>query len=76
LKYAYTPSRIRETRSGPRFRVGRLIDTAGPKARDVTHLIDRTYDYASTRELRWHLAERFGIEPSSLVLERRLAAAA
>jgi hypothetical protein len=73
LKYAYTPARVRETRSGPRFRVGRLIDTADPKGRDVSHLIDRTYDYASPRELRWHLAERFGITPDRLVLERAAA---
>ena len=27
---------------------------------DVSHLLDRTYRYRSLRELRWHLADRFG----------------
>jgi hypothetical protein len=67
LHYAYTPVRVRETRSGPRFRVGRLVETTNANV-DISHLIDRTYDYASTRELRWHLAERFGTSPDRLML--------
>jgi hypothetical protein len=38
------------------------------KIQDISHLIDRSYDYASTRELRWHLAERFGSKPDQLHL--------
>ena len=32
----------------------------GKNPTDVSHLIDRSYGYHSSRELRWHLAERFG----------------
>lgn len=37
---------------------------------DVTHLLDRSYDYASPRELRWHLAERFALPVSTITLHR------
>lgn len=68
MHYAYSPVRVRETRSGPRFRVGRLTEVTEAKVHDISHLIDRSYDYASTRELRWHLAERFGTTPDQLHL--------
>lgn len=35
---------------------------------DVSHLIDRSYGYHSSRELRWHLAERFGLTPNTVAL--------
>jgi hypothetical protein len=37
---------------------------------DVSHLIDRTYDYHSVRELRWHLADRFSSLVRSVGLSR------
>ena len=42
---------------------------------DISHLIDRTYDYRSDRELRWHLAERFGIAPDNVSLREGQRAA-
>ncbi|RVU19035.1 AsnC family transcriptional regulator [Methylobacterium oryzihabitans] len=35
---------------------------------DVSHLIDSSYGYHSSRELRWHLAERFGLTPNAVAL--------
>ena len=35
---------------------------------DMTDLIDSSYNYHSPRELRWHLAERFGLAPSAVAL--------
>ncbi|KMO15833.1 hypothetical protein [Methylobacterium platani] len=35
---------------------------------DVSHLIDKSYGYHSSRELRWHLAERFGLTPNAVAL--------
>jgi hypothetical protein len=70
LHYAYSPVRVRETRAGTKFRVGRLTEVTPTDTKDVSHLIDRTYDYASPRELRWHLAERFGTSPQGLMLSR------
>lgn len=64
------PTRVRETRQGLRFRVGSLSAVAANGVADVSHMIDRTYDYASSRELRWHLAERFGVAPADVVLDR------
>lgn len=57
------------------FKVGRLKQrlTEGAKAHgdktvDLSHLIDTSYNYHSPRELRWHLAERFGMAPESVAL--------
>lgn len=50
------------------FRVDRLW--SGDRATELSHLIDRTYDYASARELRWHLAARFSHAPAALTLRR------
>ena len=41
---------------------------AGEGPIDVSHLIDRSYGYHSSRELRWHLAERFGVAPNAVAL--------
>lgn len=35
---------------------------------DLSHLIDRSYNYHSPRELRWHIAERFGVSPATVAL--------
>lgn len=66
----YTPVRIRQTANGPRFRVGRLVRQAGGTRDDISRIIDRTYDYASVRELRWHLADRLGHCPADVRLLR------
>ncbi len=52
------------------FRVGRLEQAAtrGAKTTDLSHLIDTSYNYHSARELRWHLAERFGVAPEAVAV--------
>jgi hypothetical protein len=70
ITISYTPARVRETAAGPRFRIKRLAEVRPDEIRDLTATMDRTYDYASARELRWHLADRFGLNPDRLVLER------
>lgn len=54
------------------FKVGRLKRTlahdAESHAIDLSHLIDTSYNYHSPRELRWHLAERFGMAPEAVAL--------
>lgn len=51
------------------FRIAHLSRQQGGRGlTDVSHLIDRTYDYRSPRELRWHLAERFGLAPHAVAL--------
>ncbi|ACA17393.1 hypothetical protein M446_2981 [Methylobacterium sp. 4-46] len=42
----------------------------GDERVDVSHLLDRTYDYHSTRELRWHLADRFSSPVRTVSLSR------
>ena len=56
-----------------RLRKAHLADFEGQSDRgvDLTNLIDRSYNYHSPRELRWHLAERFGVAPSSVALRER-----
>lgn len=70
MHYEYSPARVRETRSGPRFRIARIAELRRADVRDVTHLFDKSYDYASQKELLWHLAERLGTTPDRLVLTR------
>lgn len=65
MKFEYTPTAVRETAEGLRFRVRRL-NISDRTRRDVSHMIDRTYDYASPRELRWHLADVFRMDPKSV----------
>jgi len=47
------------------LRESRATGTAGA---DLSHLIDRSYDYHSPRELRWHLAERLGLAPAAVAV--------
>lgn len=70
LEFTYSPARVRRTRDGARFRIGRLTAMKSGIVDDLSHLVDRTYDYASPRELRWHLAERFGLAVEAVTLER------
>ena len=52
------------------FKVGHLKQTMAHEAKtvDLSHLIDTSYNYHSPRELRWHLAERFGMAPEAIAL--------
>lgn len=52
------------------FKVGRLKQASlqGTQNVDLSHLIDKSYNYHSPRELRWHLAERFGLSPAAVAL--------
>lgn len=52
------------------FRVARLWSHEADRSTEISHLIDRTYDYASLRELRWHLAARFARPVADLALTR------
>lgn len=47
------------------LRAGRARGHTGA---DLSHLIDRSYDYHSPRELRWHLAERLGLAPAAVAV--------
>lgn len=60
----------------PTFRVGTLAE-AGNTDRtgvDISHLIDRSYNYHSPRELHWHLADRLGLAPGAVTLRETRAA--
>lgn len=54
----------------PTFQVRQIWKVLDENRIDVSHLIDRTYDYHSERELRWHLAERFASPVRSVGLNR------
>jgi hypothetical protein len=58
----------------PTFRVGRLARAEATDRADVSHLIDRSYNYHSPRELHWHLAERLGLAPGSVSLREAVRA--
>lgn len=60
----------------PTFRVGKLAraNTGDQTRADISHLIDRSYNYHSPRELHWHLAERLGLAPTAMKLQDATAA--
>ena len=60
----------------PTFRVGKLAEArnADHTEVDVSHLIDRSYNYHSSRELHWHLADRLGLAPGAVKLREVHAA--
>ena len=70
MEFQFSPARVRETSNGTRFRIGRVKAVRPGDTKDVTHLLDRSYDYASPRELRWHLAERFSLPVGAITLRR------
>ncbi|MBE7199076.1 MAG: AsnC family transcriptional regulator [Parafilimonas terrae] len=78
MQFEYT--RRRGVRSpvtdAPTFRVGKLAQakTADQTGADISHLIDRSYNYHSPRELHWHLAERLGLAPNAMSLRDATAA--
>ena len=60
----------------PTFRVGKLAEArnAHQTGADISHLIDRSYNYHSPRELHWHLADRLGLAPAAVSLREVRAA--
>ena len=54
----------------PTFQVSSLARRAATQgeAIDLSNLIDTSYAYHSPRELRWHLAERFGLSVGAIEL--------
>jgi hypothetical protein len=52
------------------FRIERLWAHRTDGAMELSHLLDRSYDYHSPRELKWHLAERFGLPVHVVALRR------
>jgi hypothetical protein len=69
MHFTYSPKRGFGTAANARtFQVERLLRNQPGAARDVSHLIDRTYDYHSPKELLWHLAERFGLPVQAVTL--------
>jgi hypothetical protein len=69
MNFIYTPRRVASRRTEVGFTVHRLWAQAAGERTDLSHLIDRSYAYRSPRELRWHLAERFGLQPDDCVLK-------
>ena len=53
---------------GTTFHVDQINRFGETGSTDVSHLIDKSYGYHSSRELRWHLAERFGLTPNAVAV--------
>ncbi|KQP54983.1 AsnC family transcriptional regulator [Methylobacterium sp. Leaf399] len=60
-------ARLKQARTGD-------VKSLNDGAVDLTDRIDRSYNYHSPRELRWHLAERFGLAPSAIALRESVRA--
>ena len=52
------------------FTIDRLWAEDADGAIEITHLLDKTYGYHSTRELQWHLADRFALPKRDVHLDR------
>jgi len=71
MNFKFAPKRARSAHSdGAAFKISRLWADNGRTKDEISHLVDRTYAYRSARELRWHLAERFGLPVASVRLDR------
>jgi hypothetical protein len=69
MQFSYLP-RIREHLAveAPIFQIERLWAHRDGSATDLSDFIDCSYDYHSSRELKWHLAERFGLPVRAVAL--------
>jgi hypothetical protein len=71
MNFKFAPKRARSAHpDGGAFKISRLWADDGRTEDEISHLVDRTYPYQSARELRWHLAERFGLPVASVRLDR------
>lgn len=72
MQFEYTRRRgaVSPVTDAATFRVNSLRRGAldGTPAIDLTTLIDRSYEYHSPRELRWHLAQRLGVLPAAVTV--------
>lgn len=72
MMFEYTRRRgaVSPVTNAATFKVARLRQSAdrGENAVDLSHMIDRSYNYHSPRELRWHLADRLGLAPMAIAL--------
>lgn len=71
MNFQFSPKRRNDRRAdAPTFTVERLWADGVAGATELSHLIDRSYAYRSVRELRWHLADRFGLPVNSVAVAR------
>ena len=69
FKFSFKRSRPAHA-DGAVFRIKRLWASEDGVDNEISHLVDRSYPYQSARELRWHLANRFGLPVDSVRLDR------
>ncbi|CAH1661894.1 conserved hypothetical protein [Hyphomicrobiales bacterium] len=69
MNFIFAPRRVASRRVGDSFTVDKLWSDLAGRRQDLSHLIDRSYRYRSPRELRWHLADRFGLAPDQCALQ-------
>jgi hypothetical protein len=71
MQFSYLPRRREHLAAeAPTFQIERLWAHRNAGATDLSDFIDCSYDYHSARELKWHLAERFGLPLGAVVLRR------
>lgn len=69
MNFIFAPRRVASRRMGDSFTVHKLWADKSGQRTDLSHLIDRSYRYGSSRELRWHLADRFGLKPDQCAIQ-------
>ncbi len=71
MNFRFLPKRRDDRRTdAPTFTVERLLADVANGPTDLSHLIDRSYPYRSVRELKWHLADRFGVPLAEVAVAR------
>jgi hypothetical protein len=70
MKFQYIPKSGGGSPQDP-FTLDRVWARDDKGEREISHLLDRSYQYRSPRELQWHLADRFGRDATSIDLSHR-----
>jgi hypothetical protein len=68
MQFHFIPKPVGSEHWTAGFTLDRVWARDAERSRDISHLLDKTYMYHSARELRWHLADRFGLSAKAIEL--------
>ncbi|MCB8821639.1 hypothetical protein [Microvirga rosea] len=68
MQFRFIPEPVGQNHWTAGFTLSRVWAREAGDEREVSHLLDRSYLYQSSRELRWHLAYRFGLAAQAIEL--------
>ncbi len=63
MQFHFIPKSVGGHHWSAGFTLDRVWARDADSKHDISHMLDQTYMYHSARELQWHLADRFGLQP-------------